>query len=37
METQETVMTPSAKNLQAFGTLFNLMLLSLILNCVYRH
>lgn len=36
-ETQETVMTPSAKNLQAFDTSFNLMPLSLILNCIYRH
>lgn len=36
-ETHRMVMTPSAKNLQAFDTLFNLMLLSLILNCIYRH
>lgn len=37
MDTPEMAVTPSAKNPQAFNTLFNLMCLSLILNCIYRH
>lgn len=36
-DTPEMAVTPSAKNPQAFNTLFNLMCLSLILNCIYRH
>lgn len=36
-DTPEMAVTPSAKNPQAFDTLFNLMCLSLILNCIYRH